>query len=77
MPKVPREWFKWGSLSEKIETISFIILITASVFTVFGISVGSFVPGIPVAFAIAGAFLVVVAIVIYIISEFVAILEKK
>ncbi len=72
-----KEWFKWGSLSEKIETISFIILIVASVFTVVGISVGSFVPGFPVALAIAGAFLVFVAIVVYIISEFVKILEKK
>ena len=72
-----KEWFKWGSLSEKIETISFIILIVASVFTVVGISVGSFVPGFPVALVIAGAFLVVVSIVIYIISEFVTILEKK
>ena len=72
-----KEWFKWGSLSEKIETISFIILIVASVFTVVGISVGSFVPGFPVALAIAGAFLVVLAIVVYIISEFVSILEKK
>ena len=72
-----KEWFKWGSLSEKIETISFIILIVASVFTVVGISVGSFVPGFPVALAITGAFLVVLAIVVYIISEFVKILEKK
>ena len=72
-----KEWFKWGSLSEKIETISFIILIVASVFTVVGISVGSFVPGFPVALAITGAFLVVLAIVVYIISEFVSILEKK
>ena len=72
-----KEWFEWGSLSEKIETISFIILIVASVFTVVGISVGSFVPGFPVALAIAGAFLVVLAIVVYIISEFVSILEKK
>ncbi|UCG95816.1 MAG: hypothetical protein JSV92_02065 [archaeon] len=72
-----KDWFKWGTVSEKIESISFIILIIASVFTVIGISVGSFYPGFPVALAIIGAFLVVVAIALYIISEFAGILGKK
>jgi|GEM_PF-2505271 len=72
-----KDWFKWEKVSDKIESISFIILIIASVFTVVGISVGVFVPGIPVALAIAGAFLVLVSIVLYIISEFVGILESK
>ena len=72
-----KKWFKWGTTSEKIESISFIILIIASVFTIVGISVGSFYPGFPVALAIAGAFLVVVAIIVYIVSEFVGIFEKK
>jgi hypothetical protein len=35
-----------------------------------GIGVGTFVPGVPVALAIAGSALVIVGIVIYIISEF-------
>jgi hypothetical protein len=72
-----KDWFKWGSVSEKIESISFIVLIIAAIFTVVGISVGVFVPGIPVAIAIAGAFLVLVAVILYIISEFVGILAKK
>jgi len=72
-----KEWFKWNLISEKIESISIIILIIATVCTVVGISVGVFVPGIPVAIAIAGSFLVVVALVLYIISEFVAMIEKK
>lgn len=72
-----REWLKWGSTSQKIESISFIILIVATVFTVVGISVGSFYPGFPVALAIAGAFLVLVSIILYIMSEFVGMIQKK
>lgn len=72
-----KDWFKWGSASEKIESISFIVLIIAAIFTVVGISVGVFVPGIPVAIAITGAFLVLVAVILYVISEFVGILAKK
>lgn len=72
-----KEWFKWGSTPEKIESLSFMTLIIASVFTVIGISVGSFYPGFPVALAIIGAFLVLVAIVLYIISEFSGMLLKK
>lgn len=72
-----KEWFKWGSASEKLESISIILLIVSSVLTVVGISVGVFIPGFPVMLAIAGAFLVVVAIVFYIISEFAGMLGKK
>ena len=72
-----KEWFRWNMLSEKIESVSIVILIIATACTVAGISVGVFIPGIPVAIAIAGSFLVVVALFLYIVSEFVAMLEKK
>ncbi len=72
-----KDWIKWGTTADKIESISLVILLIASAFTIVGISVGVFIPGIPVAIAIAGAFLVLVSIVLYVISEFVRILEKK
>ena len=72
-----KNFFKWDKKSDRLESISFLILIVASVFTVIGISVGIFVPGIPVALAIMGAFLVLVSIVVYIVSELVRYFEKK
>jgi hypothetical protein len=72
-----RDWFKWGTASEKIESISLITLIIAAVFTVIGISVGSFYPGFPVVLAIIGAFLVLVSVALYIISEFAGMVGKK
>ena len=72
-----KKWFKWDTGANKIESISFILLIIAAVFTALGVSIGSFIPGIPVAMAIMGAALVVVSIVLYVISEFIRILSKK
>jgi len=72
-----KDFFKTETSADKIESISFLLLIVAAVFTVFGISVGTFVPGIPVAIAIAGAFMVPVSIVLYVISEFLRMLDKK
>ncbi|MCD6478150.1 MAG: hypothetical protein J7K87_04040 [Candidatus Aenigmarchaeota archaeon] len=72
-----KESFKWDTKANKTESISFITLIIAAVLTIIGISVGSFIPGIPVLLAIIGAFLVLVGIVIYIISEIIRIFEKK
>jgi len=70
-------WFKWETKADKVESLSFILIIFSAVLTFVGISVGSFVPGIPVALAIIGAFLVLVGIVLYIISEFMRIFGKK
>jgi len=72
-----KESFKWDTKADKTESISFIILIIAAIFTVVGISVGTFIPGIPVALAIVGAFLVLVGIVVYIASEILRVFEKK
>ena len=72
-----KDFFNWKTTADKIESMSFLMLIVASVFTLIGISVGVFVPGIPVALAIVGAFMVLVSIVMYIISEFVRFSEKK
>lgn len=72
-----KKWFKWETGADKVESISFILIIIASIFTVIGISVGTFVPGIPVALAIIGAFLVFVGIILYIISEFMRIFGKE
>lgn len=72
-----KDWFHWKTTADKVESMAFILLIIAAIFTIFGISVGSFIPGIPVAITIIGAFLVVVSIVLYILSEFVRILKKK
>lgn len=62
---------KKKSLEEKLESLSFLLIVVSAVFSVVGISVGTFISGIPVLLAIIGAFLVVLGIVIYIISEFV------
>ena len=72
-----KESFKWDTKADKTESISFIILIIAAILTIIGISVGTFIPGIPVALAIVGAFLVLVGIVIYIASEILRVFEKK
>ncbi len=72
-----KDWFTWETKADKLESISFLILIVASVFTVVGVSVGSFVPGIPVLLAIAGAFLVIAGIIFYVISELFRIWENK
>ena len=72
-----KNWLTWETKADKIESLSFIILVIASILTIVGISVGSFIPGIPVAMAIAGAFLVIVGIVFYVVSELIRIFEKK
>ena len=71
-----KKWFKWDTKANKIESISFILIIISAIFTVIGMSVGSFVSGVPVAMAIIGAFLVVVGIAFYIISEVVRMIKK-
>ena len=72
-----KNWFKWETKADKFESASFMIIILAAFFTVVGISVGTFIPGFPVALAIVGAFLVLVGIVFYVISEFTRIWENR
>jgi len=67
------EWLKGGSRQEHLENISFVILVAAALLVMLGIGLGSFVYG-TVLLAMFGAFLILVGIVIYIISQF---LEKK
>lgn len=67
------EWLKGKNRQENLENISFVILAAAALLVVVGIGLGSFVYG-TVLLAMFGAFLVIVGIVIYIISQF---LEKN
>lgn len=65
-----KKMFKNKKREEKLENLSFVLIGISALFLIVGISVGTFIPGFPVALAIVGSFLVVVGIVIYIISEF-------
>lgn len=67
------EWLKGKNRQEHLENISFVVLVAAALLVVLGIGLGSFVYG-TVLLAMFGAFLILVGIVIYIISQF---LEKK
>lgn len=67
------EWLRGKSRQEHLENISFVVLVTAALLVMLGIGLGSFVYG-TVLLAMLGAFLVLVGIIIYIISQF---LEKK
>jgi len=65
-----REWLKGKNRQEKMENISFVILVTATLLVILGIGLGSFIYG-TVLFAMFGAFLILIGIVIYIISQFI------
>lgn len=67
------EWLKGKNRQEHLENASFVVLVTAALLVMLGIGLGSFVYG-TVLLAMFGAFLILVGIVIYIISQF---LEKK
>ncbi len=67
------EWLKGRSRQEHLENISFVVLVLAAFLVMVGIGLGSFIYG-TVLLAMFGAFLVLVGIVIYIVSQF---LEKK
>ncbi len=67
------EWLKGKDRQEHLENISFVVLVAAALFVMAGIGLGSFVYG-TVLLAMFGAFLILVGIIIYIISQF---LEKK
>ena len=68
---------KGDTREDTIENISFVILFVAAVFTVLGISVGTFVLGFPTAIALVGAFLVVVGLALYIFGELLRILSPS
>ncbi|MFB6076493.1 MAG: hypothetical protein ABEK17_05170 [Candidatus Aenigmatarchaeota archaeon] len=61
--------FKDKSALGKLESLSFITLWISVVFIVVGISVGTFISGIPVLLAIIGSFLSLTAIVLFVIAE--------
>lgn len=67
------EWLKGKNRQEHIENISFVVLVIAALLVMAGIGLGSFVYG-TVLLAMFGAFLVLVGITIYIVSQF---MEKK
>ncbi|MFB6216381.1 MAG: hypothetical protein ABEJ72_05375 [Candidatus Aenigmatarchaeota archaeon] len=69
------DWLKGENRIELLENLSYVILVTAAILSVVGISVGTFVSGFPVFLAILGAFLALVGIVLYILSEFVRLLK--
>lgn len=75
-PREFMEWLKGENRREFLENLSYTLIVVAAVFSVVGISVGTFVSGFPVFLAILGAFLALVGIVLYILSEFVRLLKK-
>ncbi len=68
------DWFKGDSKRELIENLSYILIVLAAVMLVVGLGVGTVYPGLPVLVAIAGSFLALVGIVLYILSELIRIL---
>lgn len=77
MPKV-REWFriKGHTPADTVENVSFLMLLVAATFVIVGVSVGTFIQGFPVALAIAGAFLAILGLFAYVVSELMRILSK-
>lgn len=69
------EWLKGDTRRQFLENFSYVVIVSAAVLLIVGISVGTFVPGFPVFLAILGAFLALVGIVLYILSELFKILK--
>ncbi|MFP4116033.1 MAG: hypothetical protein ACLFTQ_02410 [Candidatus Aenigmatarchaeota archaeon] len=67
-------WLKGENRREMVENFSYLLIVVAAVLTVIGLGAGTFVSGLPVLMAIIGAFLALVGIVLYIVSEFLRIL---
>ena len=65
-----KKWVKGSNKRDYIENISFLIITISAVMVSFGIGLGSFIQG-TVFIAVFGAFLVMLGIVVYIISQFV------
>ena len=69
------KWLRGKSRADLYENVSFVGLGGALAMTVLGISIGTYVSGFPVAVAMAGAFLSVVGIALFIAAEFYRILK--
>jgi hypothetical protein len=69
------EWLKGDTRRDFLENLSYSLIVLAAVLSIVGISVGTFVPGFPVFLAILGAFLALVGIVLYVLSEFIRLLS--
>lgn len=70
------DWLKGETRREFLENFSYCLIVLAAVFSIIGISVGTFISGFPVFLAILGAFLALVGIVLYILAEFIRLLRK-
>ncbi|MBI4017520.1 MAG: hypothetical protein HY366_01085 [Candidatus Aenigmarchaeota archaeon] len=68
---------KGATREDTVENVSFLVLFVAAAFVAVGISVGTFVPGFPVALAVTGALLVVISLLVYITSEFLRIFAQS
>jgi len=64
-----KDWLKGKDRKENLENISFVILTLAALLIVTGLVFGSFIHG-AVLFAMFGAFLILIGIIVYIASEF-------
>ncbi len=64
-----KEWFQCGSWVDILEKISYLVIFIAAVMVVVGLGIGTVYPGFFVLVAIAGSFLVLLGIVLYILSE--------
>jgi hypothetical protein len=65
-----KKWVNGSNKRDYIENISFLIITISAVMVSVGIGLGSFIQG-TVFIAVLGAFLVMVGIIVYIISQFV------
>lgn len=63
------DWLKGKNTQEFLENLSLVILIVSAFLVMIGIGLGSFVQGI-VFLGSFGAFLILVGIIVYIISQF-------
>ncbi|MFB6088660.1 MAG: hypothetical protein ABEK36_02660 [Candidatus Aenigmatarchaeota archaeon] len=64
-----KDMFKDKGTLGKVESLSIITLWISVIFVVIGISIGTFISGIPVLLAIIGSFLSLIAIVLFVIAE--------
>ncbi|QQG40064.1 MAG: hypothetical protein HYS81_01490 [Candidatus Aenigmatarchaeota archaeon] len=66
-----KNWFriKGETLADTIENVSSLLIAVSAIFIFFGIAVGTFVPGIPVAVAITGALTAILGVGLYVLGE--------
>lgn len=72
-----KEWIKGKEKGDLIENISILTIVASAALIIVGVSVGTFISGVPVFLAILGSFLAVLGLVIYIFAEFYKILKKE